>query len=361
MTAQSSDNDVLLTEHAALGRITLNRPKALNSLTLGMVRTMSDALRRWRDATGIQAVLIDGAGERGLCAGGDVRSLYEAVLAGDLEAPARFWAEEYRLNADLARYPKPVVGIMDGICMGGGVGISAHGSHRVVTERSKVAMPEVTIGFTPDVGGSYLLSRAPGELGTLLALTGDSVGAADAIHCGLADACVPSERLEDLAEALSSGAVDETLRKFSEKTPEAPLAAEREWVDAAFSSSTVEEILRRLRERPEEAAHNAAKVIETKSPTSLKVTLRSLRSAREFTSLEQALGQEFRVAQACARLGDFAEGVRAALVDKDRDPKWSPSRLGDVGDELVRRFFQPQEAGDLGLVVPGAQGVPAVD
>ncbi|GAA4859546.1 enoyl-CoA hydratase/isomerase family protein [Saccharopolyspora rosea] len=334
-----AEPEILLREQGALGRITLNRPKALNSLTLGMVRTMAEALHRWRDADHVRAVLIDGAGERGLCAGGDVRALHDAVKAGDESLPATFWAEEYRLNAALAAYPKPVVGLMDGICMGGGVGITAHGSHRVVTERSKIGMPEVGIGFVPDVGGTYLLSRAPGELGTHLALTGAPVTGADAVLCGLADHHVDSGNLAALIDSLAGGDVDEALRKFAEQPPTAELAAHREWIDAAYAAPTVEEILRRLRERPEEAAHAAAATIEQKSPTSLKVTLRSLRTG--FTSLEQALEQEFRVSMASIRIGDFVEGVRATLVDKDRNPRWSPATLPEVDDAKVAAFFEP--------------------
>ncbi len=348
MTSENSE-EVLLAERGALGRITLNRPKALNSLTLGMVRTMTAALEKWRADDRVQAVLIEGAGERGLCAGGDIRAIYDAAKAGDETLPATFWAEEYRLNATLPRYPKPIIGIMDGICMGGGVGISAHGSHRVVTERSKVGMPEVGIGFAPDVGGSYVLSRAPGELGTHMALTGEPVGPGDAIHCGLADYYVNTDKLDEMIAGLESGAVDATLEKFSEAAPASALEAEREWIDVAYAAGTVEEIVRRLGERPEAAARSALEAIGTKSPTSLKVTLRSLRSARVFDSLEQTLDQEFRVSLACVRLGDFLEGVRATLVDKDRDPKWSPSRLEDVDDEFVARFFAPLGSGELGL------------
>ncbi|CAM00780.1 enoyl-CoA hydratase [Saccharopolyspora erythraea NRRL 2338] len=339
--------EILVSEQGALGRITLNRPKALNALTLGMVRTMSETLCRWRDAEHIEAVLIDGAGERGLCAGGDIRALYDAAKAGDEEFPATFWAEEYRLNSALARYPKPVVGLMDGITMGGGVGVTAHGSHRVVTERSKIGMPEVGIGFVPDVGGTYLLSRAPGELGTHMALTGAPVTGADAVLAGFADHHVDSSRLGELVEGLAGGAVDQVLGELSQQPPQAPLEAEREWIDAAYSAETVEEILRRLRERPEEAARTAAETIQTKSPTSLKVTLRSLRTG--FSSLEQALDQEFRVSMACILIGDLVEGVRATLVDKDRDPKWSPAWLDEVDGALVEKFFEPRGAGELGL------------
>lgn len=343
------EQEVLLTEHGSLGRITLNRPKALNSLTLGMVRSVTTALRRWRESDTVRAVLIEGAGERGLCAGGDIRAIYDAAKAGDHALTADFWAEEYRMNAALAHYPKPVLAIMDGICMGGGVGISAHGSHRVVTERSKVGMPEVGIGFAPDVGGTYLLSRAPGELGTHLALTGEPVGAGDAIHLGLADHYVHSSDLEDLVAAAADGDLNAALDKYAQAPPEASLAAEREWIDAAYSASTLETVLERLRERPESAAAAALEAISTKSPTSLKVTLRSLRSARELGSLEQVLDQEFRVSVACVLRGDFVEGVRATLVDKDRNPAWSPARVEDVSDEHVAEFFETPVTGDLGL------------
>jgi enoyl-CoA hydratase len=338
-----TEPEVLIRRQDGLGRITLNRPKALNSLTLGMVRTMTDALLRWRDDDQIQAVVIDGAGERGLCAGGDIRALYTAIREGDLSLPRTFWAEEYRLNSLLAQYRKPLIAIMDGICMGGGIGISAHGSHRVVTERSKVCMPEVGIGFAPDVGGTYLLSHAPGELGTHLTLTGETIEAGDAIHCGLADYYVPSERLPELIEEAATG-----IERFAEEPPPAELASHRNWIDEVYSASTVEEILRRLGERQEQKAEFAAKVIGTKSPTSLKVALRELRQARDMT-LEQALDMEFRVSMACAHSSEFIEGVRATVVDKDRDPKWSPSALADVDEQRVRSFFEPPREGDLGL------------
>ncbi|MFR9729381.1 enoyl-CoA hydratase/isomerase family protein [Saccharopolyspora sp. MS10] len=338
---------VLLGVEGSLGRITLNRPKAINSLTLDMVRSMTAALEEWRADDRVRVVLIDGAGERGLCAGGDIRALYDAAKAQDDALPKAFWTEEYRLNAMLSHYPKPVVGLMDGVCMGGGVGISAHGSHRVVTERSKIGMPEVGIGFVPDVGGTFLLSHAPGELGTHLALTGAPVGGADAVALGLADHHLPSERIPDLVAALAEGDADAALARLAEAPPESPVAAQRTWIDEAYAADDVAEVLARLRARPEEAAARAAEAIGTKSPTSLKVTLRALRSRPE--TLEAALDQEFRIALRCISEGDFVEGVRATLVDKDRDPKWSPDRLQDVGEEDLRRFFAPLGADELGL------------
>lgn len=338
---------VLLSVEGALGRITLNRPKAINSLTLEMVRAITTALRQWSSDDQVRAVLIEGAGERGLCAGGDIRALYDAAKAQDDSLPKAFWSEEYRLNTMLAHYPKPVVGLMDGVCMGGGVGISAHGSHRVVTERTKIGMPEVGIGFVPDVGGTFLLSRAPGELGTHLALTGAPVGGADAVALGLADHYLPSDRIDDLVKALTAGDADAALARFAEPVPESPVATQREWIDAAYAGDDVAEILARLRARPEEAAAKAADAIEVKSPTSLKLTLRALRSRPE--TLEIALDQEFRIAMRCLTAGDFVEGVRATLVDKDRDPKWSPNRLDDVGEGQVQRFFASLGADELGL------------
>lgn len=350
MTSQENDEQQVLFEvWGALGRITLNRPKALNSLTYDMVRAVLTALDQWRTDDRVRAVLIEGAGERGLCAGGDIRAMYDAIKEGEPELAETFWAAEYRMNDALARYPKPVVGIMDGICMGGGVGISAHGSHRVVTERSKVGMPEVGIGFVPDVGGTYLLSRTPGELGTHMALTGGPVSGADAVHCGLADHYVAGSDLEELIAALGAGDVEAALEKYSTTPPRSELGEAREWIDEVYGRDSVEEILEGLRARPEPAAQEAARTIAAKSPTSLKVTLRALRAARELGSLEEVLDQEYRVSLSCTHLGDFVEGVRATLVDKDRDPSWSPARLEDVDEQRVAAFFERPTGGDLGL------------
>lgn len=350
MTSETNpEAEVLVEVQGALGRITLNRPKALNSLTLGMVRSVTETLARWRDDDRVRAVLIDGAGERGLCAGGDIRAMYDAIKAGDPQRVATFWAEEYRMNAALARYPKPIVGLMDGICMGGGVGISAHGSHRVVTERSKVGMPEVGIGFAPDVGGTYLLSRAPGELGTHMALTGAPVSGADAIHAGFADYFVPSGDLAELVTALADGNAQAALDKYATEPPASQLRAAREWIDGAYSAEDVETILSTLRRRAEPDANSAAETIAEKSPTSLKVTLRALRTARTLPALESVLDQEFRVSLGCVHHGDFVEGVRATLVDKDRNPTWAPAHLEDVEPQRVDVFFQRPPEGDLGL------------
>ncbi|MET9608467.1 enoyl-CoA hydratase/isomerase family protein [Streptomyces sp. NPDC006512] len=355
-----TEHDAVLIEiHGHTGVITLNRPEALNALTHAMVLTVTAALAAWERDPAVRQVLVRGAGERGLCAGGDIRAIHADAKSGGT-ASLDFWRDEYRLNARIARYPKPYVALMDGIVMGGGVGISAHGSVRVVTERSRVAMPETGIGFVPDVGGTHLLSRAPGELGTHLALTGLAVGAADALLCGLADLFVPSDHLAELTHALACSPAEEVLAPYAgASVPGGELAAEREWIDRCYAADTVEEIHSRLLGNGLAAAREASSVLRTKSPTALKVTLAALRRARELGSLEEVLEQEYRVSAAALSTPDLVEGIRAQVIDKDRLPRWSPAALAQVRDAEVERFFAPprDRAGALtfprGGVSPG--------
>jgi enoyl-CoA hydratase len=342
--AASSDAVLFRTEGRA-AYLTLNRPKAINALTHAMVLEISSALAAWQEDDSVELVVVTGAGERGLCAGGDIRAVREAVIAGTPRAAAEFWRDEYLLNFTISRYPKPYVAIMDGIVMGGGVGISAHGSVRVVTERSLVAMPETGIGFVPDVGGTYLLSRAPGELGTHLALTGTPVGAGDAILCGLADHFVPSDALDAFTAALATDELARALKSFAADAPASPLAAQREWIDECYAADTVEEIVDRLRQHAEPTANQTAATILSKSPTSLKVTLAAVRRARALPDLRHVLEQEFLVSCSGLTEPDLAEGIRARVVDKDRDPRWQPSTLAEVPDEAVARFFTPPAPG----------------
>jgi enoyl-CoA hydratase len=297
----------------------------------------------------VETVVITGAGERGLCAGGDIRAIHDDARDGDGTASAAFWRDEYRLNARIARYPKPYVAVMDGIVMGGGVGVSAHGSVRVVTERSRVAMPETGIGFVPDVGGTHLLAAAPGELGTHLALTGTQVGAADAVLCGLADHFVPTTSLRDFLDALAELPVEEALAGRVRTPPQGVLAAQRDWIDAGYSADSVEEIVRRLLAHGDSAAKEAAETLLAKSPTALKVTLASLRRARLLGQLEPVLDQEYRVSCAALDTPDLVEGIRAQVVDKDRRPRWSPKTLAEVTDADVQRFFTPLGEREPGL------------
>ena len=320
-----------------VGRITLNRPQALNALTLPMVLAVDGALASWADDPTVSLVLLNGAGDRALCAGGDIRMLYEAARTGDVAAATTFFAAEYAMNARIARFPKPYVAIMDGMVMGGGVGISAHGSVRVVTERTVLAMPETGIGLFPDVGATWLLGRA-GALGMHLALTGARIGAGDAILAGLADLFVASDKLPALVEALACGDPAVT-QEFAETPPPGLLADGRDWMEECYRHDNLEAIVAALGSHICEAAGLAARDIETKSPSSLKVTLRALRQAARMPNLEQALAQELVLAINCMRSHDFVEGVRAAVIDKDRNPRWSPARLEDVTQAVVESYF----------------------
>jgi len=345
------DGDVVVRAHGALRRITLNRPQALNAITLGMAETMTALLRAWADDPAVGAVLLDGAGGRAFAAGGDIRALYDAAKSGDKKLPEKFWATEYCLNVLIARYPKPVIALMDGVVMGGGVGLSAHASHRIVTEHSSVAMPEVAIGYFPDVGASFLLARAPGFVGTYLALTGARTAAADAIYCGLADLHIPAARLGELPAALADchGHHDAKARldKFSSPPAAGRLAAARVWIDRCFGADSVEEIFERLAQSDEDEARAALQTMGKMSPTSLKITLRNIRSALSFERVEQSFAQDYRISLACVAGHDFTEGIRAAIVDKDRNPAWRPDTLEGVTPDIVERHFRPLGALEL--------------
>ncbi|MFH8220612.1 enoyl-CoA hydratase/isomerase family protein [Streptomyces sp. NPDC018057] len=344
-----TEDPVLLRTDGRAAHIVLNRPRALNALTHEMVRRIDAALTAWEHDPAVATVVISGAGERGLCAGGDIRAIHDDAKAGDGSAAAAFWRDEYRLNARIARYPKPYVAVMDGIVMGGGVGVSAHGSVRVVTERARVAMPETGIGFVPDVGGTYLLGLAPGELGTHLALTGAQTGAGDALLCGLADHHVPAAALGAFTADLAGLSVHDALARHVQSPPPGDLAGQREWIDACYAADTVEEIVDRLLGRGESAAKEAAETLLTKSPTALKVTLAALRRARHLGPLEAVLDQEYRVSCAALAAPDLVEGVRAQVIDKDRRPRWSPGTLAEVTAADVDRFFAPLGDRELGL------------
>ncbi|MBL1106493.1 enoyl-CoA hydratase/isomerase family protein [Streptomyces sp. 5-8] len=343
---------VLLHTRGRAAYITLNRPKALNALNHEMVRRIDEALRAWEHDPAVETVVLTGAGERGLCAGGDIRAVHDDARDGDGTASAAFWRDEYHLNARIARYPKPYVAVMDGIVMGGGVGLSAHGGVRVVTERSRIAMPETGIGFVPDVGGTYLLGLAPGELGTHLALTGAQIGAGDALFCGLADHYLPSAALHSFVDDLAGTPVGDALARYVQPPPRAQLAERREWIDACYAAGTVEEIVERLLAHGGPEAKETAETLLTRSPTSLKVTLAAIRRARRLGPLERVLDQEYRVSCAALSTPDLVEGVRAQIVDKDRDPRWSPATLAEVGDADVERFFAPLGERELGLAAP---------
>ena len=355
MSDETSDvmSDVWIRVQGACGRITLNRPHALNALTLEMVVAIDAALRSWVADESVGFVLLDGAGERGLCAGGDIRAVYNATITNTRHIAVEFFRQEYRLNYLIACYAKPYVVLMDGIVMGGGIGISAHGSHRVVTERSQLAMPETGIGFVPDVGATHLLGMAPGEFGTYLGLSGARIGAADAIACGLADSMVTGENLNrlsrDLEQCSDAEGVEEVLRAYSTQATPGMALEQREWIDRCFALSTVEDIFAAIAQESSVEAVAALQDLQKKSPTSLKLALRALRKGREFNDLGRCLQQEYRLAQVCVREHDFAEGVRAAIIDKDRKPRWSPQRLQDVTPEALEKYFSESNSVALDL------------
>jgi enoyl-CoA hydratase/carnithine racemase len=344
----SATDEVLIRREGRAGRITMNRPTALNALTYPMVGRIWTALTAWKDDPAVELVLLDGAGERGLCAGGDVRSFYESRGQGSGFART-FWRDEYRLNALIARYPKPYVAIQDGIVMGGGIGLSSHASHRIVTERSQLAMPETGIGLIPDVGGTWLLGNAPGETGVWLGLTGEVMHAADAIHARFSDALVPTSKLSALIDRLRDprgGAIGEAIRGLAEDPGMSELARRRDAIDLAFAGADVEAIHMGLAGLAEEWAAKARATLLQKSPKALKLTHAAIRQARGLPSLEEALKVEYRLTVRLFEDGEFPEGVRALLIDKDRKPKWSPPQLGEVAEELVARYLAPLPAGE---------------
>lgn len=339
----TTDTSTILTSDAGgLGRIELNRPKLINALSLDMVAGIDDALRGWYDDDGVAFVLVTGRGDRGLCAGGDIKAVYTDIVDGSDEN-ARFWNREYRMNAAIAEYPKPYVVIMNGITMGGGVGISAHGSHRIVTDSTKVGMPETGIGLFPDVGGTYLLARAPGELGTHLALTGTAVGPGAAIALGLADHYVPEDDIADLITDLESGGDLETvIARYAAEPPESELAEAAAWIDDCYRGDDAEAIVAALAAHASPEANAAAELILTKAPTSVKVTLAALRSAATKT-LPEVLEQDYRIAVEMTGRPDLKEGIRAQVIDKDRNPQWSPATLKAVDAATVAGILTAEQ------------------
>jgi enoyl-CoA hydratase len=345
--------DLIVRREGAAGIIRLNRPKAINAVTLEMFRDIEKALDEFEPDTSVGLVLLEGAGERGLCAGGDIRALYESSkVRGDLGKI--LWREEYILNARIAKFPKPYVAFMDGIVMGGGVGLSAHGSHRIVTEKTKLAMPEVGLGFFPDVGGTWLLSRSPGEIGSYFGLTGQTMNGPDAVYAKFADAVVPSGKLATLRETLvnlragvSPAEVKATIDRFATGETSGRVAALQPQIDRWFAHDRMEDILADLGRDGSELAQSTLKTLNEKSPRGMVVALKLLRLARTSSSLEQCLVREYRAALEVFRSDDFREGVRAAVIDKDRNPRWSPAAIEEVTPEMVAPYFAEIGADEL--------------
>lgn len=347
------ESDLIVRREGAAGVIRLNRPKAINAMTLEMSIGIDAALDKFETDPEVAVIVLEGAGERGLCAGGDIRGLWENSREGG-DLGARFWRQEYVMNARIAKYPKPYVAFMDGLVMGGGVGLSGHASHRVVTDRTRLAMPEVGLGFFPDVGGTWLLSRSPGEIGTYFGLTGQTMNGPDAIHAKFADAVVPAakwpglrETLTKVGEGATAADVSKLINGFATGESAGPVAAKEPVIDALFGFDRMEDIFAALERDGSEFALATLKTLNEKSPRGMVVTLKLLRLARTASSLEECLAREYRAALEVFRSDDFREGVRAAVIDKDRNPSWSPPRIEDVTPDMLAPYLAEIGADEL--------------
>lgn len=338
-----SNQDIFIRVEGRAGRITLTRPKALNAITQAIVDAMFAALQRWELDPDFALVLVDAEGGKAFSAGGDLTSIYNAARAGDIASANSFWRDEYRLNAYIARYPKPYVAVMDGIVMGGGVGISAHGSHRIVTDASLVAMPECAVGLITDAGGSYLLGRSPGHIGAYLGLTGTRMKGEDAIYAGFADIFICRARLEEAKAALVATGDVSVLSRFAAASPPSALAGDRQIIDRCFAAETVPAIMELLRTDGSEWALKTLGAIEMGSPLSAVMILSAVRDAR---SLQHALRNEYRFVSRVLEYGDFVEGIRAMVIDKDRSPKWRHAHCGAVPAGLIATMRSEAEGGD---------------
>ena len=343
----AGEPEILFDRRGAAGLVTLNRPQALNAVTLAMVRALARQLGEWATDPAVTRVVVQAAGERAFSAGGDIRALYDLAQAGRHDDALAFWREEYLLNAAIKRYPKPYVALINGIDMGGGVGVSIHGSHRVAGEKFLLAMPEVGIGFFPDVGATWFLPRMPGEIGTYCALTGERLRAGDGVATGLATHHVAAARFPELIDALCGNVpVDATLAAFANPVGEAPVMAKREPIDRLFRGNRAEDILARLEAEASSAgpqadwAERTAATIRTKSPLSLKIALEQMRRGVTW-SFDMCMQAEFRIVSRVVRGRDFYEGIRAVIIDKDNAPRWQPATLAEVSADDLARHFAP--------------------
>jgi enoyl-CoA hydratase len=347
-------DDVLLTREGGALIITLNRPKALNALSLEMIRAITPALKAAATDPAVKFVLIEGTGERAFCAGGDVRAVALATKDPTSSLPSDFFREEYTLNHLIHTFPKPFIALLQGICMGGGVGLSVHGSHRVVAENNLTfAMPETGIGLFPDVGATWMLTRCPGATGMYLALTGARLGSADAYYIGYATHIVRDQDFADVRAALLTAqpvdrpAVDAVLASFMRRVLSvAPLAPHRPAIDRCFGLGSVEAILAALRIEATAWGEQQREILATKSPTSLKVTFEQIAGGKGLT-IAAVLQREFRMTQRFMASGEFYEGIRALLIDKDGKPSWNPANLDAVSDKHVADYFLPLSDGEL--------------
>ncbi|MBU4529435.1 MAG: enoyl-CoA hydratase/isomerase family protein [Hoeflea sp.] len=330
-----------------IGQITLQRPEALNAVTHEMVLKIEAALDGWREDDRVACVLIDAEGHKAFSAGGDLQHMHDTASKGDFEAGRRFWRDEYRLNAKIASYPKPYIALCQGFVMGGGVGVSLHGSHRVVGESAKIAMPECAVGLAPDVGGSLLLARAPGHLGEYLGVTGTRMNASDAILAGFADYFIPEAEWSGLTETLIETGDWSAVASLARDPEDGPLMALRGQVDAIFGKATLTEMLASLPDTDWGTA--TMKAIRAASPLSAACTIELVRRARANDDIRMALQQEYRFTSRSASDGDFIEGIRAAIIDKDRNPRWRHASIEDVTASEVEVMLAEPPGGDIAV------------
>ncbi|EBA11670.1 enoyl-CoA hydratase/isomerase family protein [Roseobacter sp. CCS2] len=328
-----TDISIRKTGHA--GHITLNRHKALNALTWDMCLAIEQALDDWRDDPDVALILIDGAGDRAFCSGGDIAEMYAAGQRGDLDYGRRFWRDEYRLNAKLYNYTKPIVTFLHGFTMGGGVGVGCHASHRIVCETSQIAMPECSIGLVPDVGGSLILAKASGHCGEFLGVSGDRMDAADAIYVGFADHYVPQDAWDELKATLIKTGDLKAIESTERAAPAARLADWQDEIDACFGGANLGDIYRAMPDTPGPAMTHARKLMDRNAPLAMAVAVKTIQAARHDPHIENALDREFRYTYRCVAQGDFIEGIRAAIIDRDRNPKWQHSSWDAVTAEDV--------------------------
>ncbi|HEX6144593.1 MAG TPA: enoyl-CoA hydratase/isomerase family protein [Geminicoccaceae bacterium] len=358
MTGGADQNGgIRIERRGGLVLVTLDRPGALNALTLGMCQALHRGLDAWEGDPEVAAVIVEGAGERAFCAGGDIRWVAEEVERHGVDVAARFFRTEYRLNARLFHFPKPYIALLDGIVMGGGVGISIHGRYRIATERTTFAMPETGIGFFPDVGGTWALPRLPGEAGMYLGLTGHRLTGADCLALGIAGAFVPSSLLPDLTQRLSAiepgprveEQVATALGELNMPPRAAPIESLLDRINVCFRANSLDGILLNLEQETSQFGEETLAVLRKKSPTSLRVAFEQLRRGRRIGRFDDAMRLEYRLVHRFLEGHDFREGVRALIVDKDQRPAWRPARLEDVSEADVERFFDPLPGGDLEL------------
>ena len=333
-------SDINLRVQGKAGRITLQRPQALNAMTYEMCLAIEKTLIEWKQDPKVELIIIDAQGDKAFCSGGDISDLYEEGNKKNYNYGKKFWDDEYRLNALIAKYPKPYIAFMQGFTMGGGVGISCHGSHRIVCETSKIAMPECSIGLIPDVGGSLLLARAPSNLGYYLGITGTQMNAADAIYSGFADSFIEKDEWPNVIEDLEKSGDASVLQKYSKNPGESQLAINKKFIEAAFKSKNLSKIVKFLSESENSLAHLATQKIIKNCPIAMTYTLEMLSRLSPTSKIEDALDLEYRFTSRAQEYGSFQEGIRAAIIDKDRKPKWK-FKIDGVPKEIIDEFFKP--------------------